>query len=122
MEFNGIGGGYQGEGSKTVIPSEAFAKITCRLVPNQKSEDISMKVKDAIQLACPSSVRVEVEVKGGGDPYVVIPPGKPGSLGNESALMKKAFSVAERLYCGIVIQVRAHFPKRRVGAYQLYKI
>lgn len=95
LEFNGIGGGYQGEGSKTVIPSEAFAKITCRLVPNQKSEDISMKVKDAIQLACPSSVRVEVEVKGGGDPYVVIPPGKPGSLGNESALMKKAFSVAE---------------------------
>lgn len=95
LEFNGIGGGYQGEGSKTVIPSEAFAKITCRLVPNQRSVDISMKVKEAIQLACPSSVRVEVEVKGGGDPYVVIPPGKPGSSGKESALMKKAFSVAE---------------------------
>jgi len=95
LEFNGIGGGYQGEGSKTVIPSEAFAKITCRLVPDQRSEDISMKVKDAIERACPSSVRVEVEVKGGGDPYVVIPPGKPGSSGNESALMKKAFSVAE---------------------------
>jgi acetylornithine deacetylase/succinyl-diaminopimelate desuccinylase-like protein len=95
LEFNGIGGGYQGEGSKTVIPAEAFAKITCRLVPDQRSEDISMKVKDAIQRACPSSVRVEVEVKGGGDPYVVIPPGKPGSSGNESALMKKAFSVAE---------------------------
>jgi acetylornithine deacetylase/succinyl-diaminopimelate desuccinylase-like protein len=95
LEFNGVGGGYQGEGSKTVIPSEAFAKITCRLVPNQKSEDIAYKVKQAIIDACPSAVRVEVEIKGGGDPYVVIPPGKPGSTGKESELMKKAFSVAQ---------------------------
>jgi acetylornithine deacetylase/succinyl-diaminopimelate desuccinylase-like protein len=95
LEFNGVGGGYQGEGSKTVIPSEAFAKITCRLVPNQKSDDIASKVKQAIINACPSAVRVEVEIKGGGDPYVVIPPGKPGSTGNETDLMKKAFSVAE---------------------------
>ena len=95
LEFNGIGGGYQGEGSKTVIPSEAFAKITCRLVPDQKSEDIAKKVRQAIIDACSSAVRVEVEVKGGGDPYVVIPPGKPGSSGQESELMKKAFHVAE---------------------------
>ena len=90
-----MGGGYQGEGSKTVIPAEAFAKITCRLVPDQKSEDIANKVRQAIEKACPSAVRVEVELKGGGDPYVVIPPGKPGSSGQESELMKKAFSVAE---------------------------
>jgi acetylornithine deacetylase/succinyl-diaminopimelate desuccinylase-like protein len=95
LEFNGIGGGYQGEGSKTVIPAEAFAKITCRLVPDQKSEDIAKKVRQAIIDACSSAVRVEVEVKGGGDPYVVIPPGKPGSSGQESELTKKAFHVAE---------------------------
>ncbi len=95
LEFNGIGGGYQGEGSKTVIPSESFAKITCRLVPNQKAADIASKVKAALINACPSSVRIEVDVKGGGDPYIVIPPGKPGSSGNESALMTKAFLVAE---------------------------
>ena len=95
LEFNGVGGGYQGQGSKTVIPSEAFVKITCRLVPDQKSEDIANKVKEAIIKACPSAVRVEVEVKGGGDPYVVIPPGKPGSMGKENDLMKKAFQVAE---------------------------
>lgn len=95
LEFNGVGGGYQGEGSKTVIPAEAFAKITCRLVPNQNSQDISEKVQRAILGACPDLVRVEVEIKGGGDPYVVIPPGKPGSKGNETNLMKKAFPLAE---------------------------
>ena len=95
LEFNGVGGGYQGEGSKTVIPAEAFAKITCRLVPNQNSEDIAEKVKRAILDACPSAVRCEVEIKGGGDPYVVVPPGKPGASGLETELMKKAFSVAE---------------------------
>jgi acetylornithine deacetylase/succinyl-diaminopimelate desuccinylase-like protein len=95
LEFNGVGGGYQGEGSKTVIPAEAFAKITCRLVPNQNAEDISEKVKRAILEACPSAVRCEVNVKGGGDPYVVVPPGKPGASGLETDLMKKAFSVAE---------------------------
>ena len=95
LEFNGVGGGYQGEGSKTVIPAEAFAKITCRLVPDQKSDDIAEKVKKAIIQACPAAVRVEVEIKGGGDPYVVIPPGKPGSTGEETDLMKKAFKVAE---------------------------
>jgi len=95
LEFNGVGGGYQGEGSKTVIPAEAFAKITCRLVPNQNAEDVAKKVKSAILEACPSAVRCEVEVKGGGDPYVVVPPGKPGASGQETDLMKKAFSVAE---------------------------
>ena len=95
LEFNGVGGGYQGEGSKTVIPSEAFAKITCRLVPDQSSEEIARMVKDAIVRSCPPSVQVEVEVKGGGDPYVVIPPGKPGSNGEESDLTKKAFPLVE---------------------------
>ena len=95
LEFNGFGGGYQGEGSKTVIPSEAFAKITCRLVPEQNAEDISKKVKHAIQSACPNSIRVDVQVKGGGDPYVVIPPGKLGSSGNETPLVQKAFPLIE---------------------------
>lgn len=96
LEFNGIGGGYQGEGSKTVIPSEAFVKITCRLVPNQKEGIIASLVKAAIEERCPPEVSVEVSVTGGGDPYVVIPPGKPGSSGEESPLLKRAFSAAEQ--------------------------
>ena len=95
LEFNGVGGGYQGEGSKTVIPAEAFAKITCRLVPDQNEKVIAEKVRQFIVDSCPPSVRVEVTLKGGGNPYVVIPPNKPGSSGKESDLMKKAFSIVE---------------------------
>jgi acetylornithine deacetylase/succinyl-diaminopimelate desuccinylase-like protein len=95
LEFNGIGGGYQGEGSKTVIPAEAFAKITCRLVPDQSADDIAGKVQAALQSAFPSAVRVEVKTKGGGDPYVILPPGKPGATATAGSLMAKAFSLAE---------------------------
>ena len=95
LEFNGVGGGYQGEGSKTVIPAEAFAKITCRLVPDQCAEDIAVKVEKFITSLCPPAVSAQVEIKGGGNPYVVIPPNKPGSKGDESNLMKKAFPAVE---------------------------
>ena len=96
LEFNGIGGGYQGEGSKTVIPAEAFAKITCRLVPDQSAEDIATKVKAALQTAFPPAVRVEVEAKGGGDPYAILPPGKPGADEESKPLLKRAFPLAEQ--------------------------
>lgn len=95
LEFNGVGGGYQGEGSKTVIPAEAFAKITCRLVPDQSADDIAEKVQAALQSAFPSAVRVEVKTKGGGDPYVILPPGKPGATAKAGSLMAKAFPLAE---------------------------
>lgn len=96
LEFNGLGGGYQGEGSKTVIPAEAFAKITCRLVPDQSADDIANKVKSALQAAFPSAVRVEVEAKGGGDPYAILPPGKPGADEQAKPLLKRAFPLAEK--------------------------
>jgi acetylornithine deacetylase/succinyl-diaminopimelate desuccinylase-like protein len=95
LEFNGLGGGYQGEGSKTVIPAEAFAKITCRLVPDQSAEDIAQKVEAALQAAFPPAVRIEVEAKGGGDPYAILPPGKPGADEHAKPLLKKAFPLAE---------------------------
>ena len=95
LEFNGMGGGYQGEGSKTVIPSEVFAKITCRLVPNQTEEEIAALVRKTIEERCPPQVTCEVKITGGGDPYIIIPPGKPGSDGNEPALLKRAFAAAE---------------------------
>src|SRR5690625_260334 len=63
FEINGIYGGYQGEGTKTIIPSEATAKITCRLVPGQNPDKIQQLLKDHIEKVKPSGVRVEVKLE-----------------------------------------------------------
>lgn len=59
-EVNGIGGGYQGEGSKTVLPAEAMAKFSFRLVPDQEPTDILAKVKAHFEKHAPEGVRVDV--------------------------------------------------------------
>tara|TARA_Y100001933_G_C19003455_1_gene565535 strand:- start:2279 stop:3625 length:1347 start_codon:yes stop_codon:yes gene_type:complete len=59
-EVNGIWGGYQGEGSKTVLPSEAFAKLSFRLVPRQFPVDIMDKVEAHLRDHCPPGVSLEV--------------------------------------------------------------
>lgn len=66
----GIWGGYTGEGSKTVLPSVAYAKISCRLVPNQDPEKISKLLKEHFEKNAPKHVKVEVECMHGGLPYV----------------------------------------------------
>ena len=56
LEINGMWGGYQGAGSKTVIPSEAHAKITCRLVPDQDPADVAEKVMAHLRAHTPPGV------------------------------------------------------------------
>ena len=70
LDVNGIWGGYTGEGAKTVIASEAFAKISMRLVPHQTPDEITEKFKTHFESIAPSSVKVEVTPHHGGDPYV----------------------------------------------------
>ena len=70
LEVNGIWGGYQGPGSKTIIPASAGAKLTCRLVPDQRPEDIAAKVKSALESLAPEAVRVTVNLGGGSRPVV----------------------------------------------------
>ncbi|MEO8582587.1 MAG: dipeptidase [Flavitalea sp.] len=70
LEVNGIWGGYTGEGSKTVLPSKAFAKISARLVPDQSSEKITKKLIDYFQRIAPDSVTVIAEEHHGGEPYL----------------------------------------------------
>ena len=70
LDVNGIWGGYTGEGSKTVIPSQAFAKISMRLVPNQDWEKISDLFEKHFKAIAPDGVRVSVTTHHGGQSYV----------------------------------------------------
>ncbi len=72
-EVNGIGGGFQGAGSKTVIPREAFVKLTFRLVPNQRPSDILAKVRAHLEKHCPPGVRLEIIDGHSGEPYATDP-------------------------------------------------
>ena len=66
----GIWGGYTGEGAKTVLPSKAYAKISCRLVPNQDHHKIADLFKEHFESIAPDSVTVHVESLHGGQGYV----------------------------------------------------
>ncbi len=70
LDVNGIWGGYTGEGTKTVIPSKASAKISMRLVPNQDYRKISKLFERHFRAIAPKSVRVTVKALHGGMPYV----------------------------------------------------
>jgi len=70
LDVNGIWGGYIGEGAKTVLPSEAFAKISMRLVPKQDPEKITELFATYFKSLAPPSVRVEVFPHHGGQPVV----------------------------------------------------
>ncbi len=71
LEINGLTSGYQGEGTKTIIPSWASAKITCRLVPNQNSKQITQLLCQHLRRICPSTVRMKINVSCGSEPYLV---------------------------------------------------
>lgn len=70
LELNGIWGGYMGEGSKTVLPSKAYAKISARLVPNQSSKKITQKLINYFTSIAPQSVTVKAFEHHGGEPYM----------------------------------------------------
>jgi len=96
LEFNGIGGGYQGEGTKTVIPSRAMAKISCRLVPDQRPEAIKKLVRDAINDRRPSGVKIEFVDQHQGDAYVVVPPGRANTPAGLSPVLARAFQATDQ--------------------------
>jgi acetylornithine deacetylase/succinyl-diaminopimelate desuccinylase-like protein len=90
LEINGIGGGYQGEGMKTVLPSTAHAKISCRLVADQDPVKITDLVLRHIHQAAPPGVLVKTaRSESGARPYL-IPPDHAG--------LKVARSVLKDLY------------------------
>ena len=90
LEINGIWGGFQGEGTKTVLPNEAHAKITCRLVANQDPAKIAELISAYVQKNRPPGVTVTVNpLPGNSDPYL---------MANDHPGNKIAHEVLEELY------------------------
>jgi len=75
LEINGLTSGYQGEGSKTIVPAWARVKFTTRLVPNQNPVRIMKLVTRHLKALCPPTVKIEVEAGHGAEPYLVSPTG-----------------------------------------------
>jgi acetylornithine deacetylase/succinyl-diaminopimelate desuccinylase-like protein len=73
LEINGLTSGYQGEGSKTIVPAWARVKITSRLVPNQNPAKIVKLVRKHLTKLCPPTVRIEIKAGHGAEPYLVAP-------------------------------------------------
>ncbi len=76
LEVNGMYGGFQGAGTKTIIPSSAHAKLTCRLVPDQDPAQVKQAVFRHLEAHCPPGVRLDI-VDGEGAPASVIPADSP---------------------------------------------
>lgn len=89
LEINGLTSGYQGQGSKTIIPAWARAKLTTRLVPNQNPTKVIRQVTRHLQDICPPGVRVEVEAGHGAEPYLVSPTSAKAQAGLRA--LKRAF-------------------------------
>lgn len=90
FEINGMYGGYQGEGTKTIIPATATAKITCRLVPGQDPEHIQQLLVDHIERVTPTGVQVAVKKEKLSSKAYMVEPDHP--------LIQKAATCYERAF------------------------
>lgn len=96
FDICGIWGGYTGEGAKTVLPSKAYAKVSCRLVAHQDHHQISQLFADYIQSIAPATVQVKVTPMHGGQGYVcpiTLPAYRAAEKGFEKAFGKKPLAV-----------------------------
>jgi len=92
-EVNGIGGGFQGVGSKTVLPREAFAKLSFRLVPDQQPQDILAKVAAHLRAHCPPGVTLDIQPGHSGEPYLTDPHSRFGQAAQRA--LTRAFDTSD---------------------------
>lgn len=110
LDVNGIWSGHTGEGSKTIIPSVAQAKISMRLVPNQDFNVISKLFEDYFVSIAPAGVKVEVKACHGGFPYVS-PTSLPAYKAAEKAIEKTFGKTPLPYYSGGSIPIVSAFEK-----------
>ena len=114
LELNGLWGGYQGPGEKTVIPAEAHAKISCRLVPDQEPKEIIELIGRHLERHCPPSVRLEVRPGHGSRAYA-IPEDHPGLALAEEVLADVYRQPARRVRMGATVPIGLIF-REAIGA------
>lgn len=102
FEINGLTSGYQGTGSKTIVPSWASAKITTRLVANQSPSQVIAAVKKFLRRHCPPGVRMELHAGHGAEAYLMSPESADaqaalralrGAFGAEPVLLREGGSI-----------------------------
>ena len=101
LDICGIWGGYSGEGAKTVLPSKAYAKLSARLVPNQRYEEIAALVASYITEIAPSYIDIKVTTLHGAESYVC-------------PINSKAYKAAEKAYTKVF--GKKPLPVRRGGS------
>jgi acetylornithine deacetylase/succinyl-diaminopimelate desuccinylase-like protein len=90
LEVHGIRGGFTGEGAKTVIPARATAKISMRLVADQRPDEAAGQLRDAIAAACPRGVTAELKVLHTGAPSLTNPDNR--FIGAAAEALKDVFA------------------------------
>lgn len=70
IDVNGMWGGFQGEGTKTVIPATAYAKVTCRLVPDQTPDEVLSRLEEHLRRHTPPGVTLRMRRGHGGAPWI----------------------------------------------------
>ena len=98
-------GGYQGPGTKTVIPSEAGAKITCRLVPGQEPDDVVARISDHLRNHCPPGVTLTIKSDGHGSRAYAVPDEHPGLTLAERVLKEVYGKPSIRVRMGATIPI-----------------
>lgn len=97
LEINGVTGGFQGEGIKTIVPCEATAKITCRLVGNQNPQKVYEAIERHIKTNSPTGVQAEIKQ---------LLQANPVTLDSQNVMIQKAADAYEKVY-----NIRPVFPK-----------
>ena len=109
LEFNGISGGYAGAGTKTVIPSEASVKITCRLIAGQKPDQVVASITRHLLSALPQGYTLDIMRRGPGSEAFSLDPALPALIVAEDVLADILGSRPLRVAMGATIPIGAVF-------------
>jgi acetylornithine deacetylase/succinyl-diaminopimelate desuccinylase-like protein len=103
LEVNGMWGGYTGPGGKTVIPAEAHAKLSMRLVPGQDPARVLAALSAHLRDHCPPGLALDIRTHRDGSQATAVPPGHPLLLAAEAALADTTGTVPLRVRMGATL-------------------